>query len=130
MKKKTYTKGYITLLSVVIVAALSVAVTIGMLSRGIVASKNVATVESAIRARLLADVCGELALEKIHITPTYTNPGTSETLDGTCSYTITNLGGNRRSIISTGVSGIGQKKIDIEIDGIFPYIIILSWNEI
>lgn len=130
MKKHRYTKGYVTLLSVIVVAALSAAVTIGFLSRGVTASKNTVTVESAVRARILADVCAELALEKIRIVSTETNPGSSSTADGTCSYTITNLGGNRRSVVSIGISNAGQKKVDVEIDGIFPYITILSWNEI
>lgn len=131
MKTLDYKKGYITLLSVIVVAALASAVTFGFLSRGISASKNTSSFEAAIRARALADQCAEIALQKIRDEATFTTAGTSvSSVDGNCTYTIKNLGGNRRSIITTGHSGSGIKNVAVEVDGINPYIVILSWKEI
>jgi hypothetical protein len=126
-----FKKGYVTLLSVIVVAALASAITFGFLSRGISASKNTSSFEAAIRSRVLADICAEIALQKIRDEAQYTIEKASViSVNGNCTYTIKNLGGNRRSIITTGYSGSATKNLDVEVDGINPYIIILSWREV
>ena len=123
-------KGFATIMAVIIVGAIGAAIAIGFLNKGIDATKNAVSLQNSYQARQLADTCAEIALEYIRQSTTYVGSSSSSTDVGTCSYDVTNLGGNRRNITATGVSGDSSKKVLVEIDGINPKIIIISWREI
>jgi hypothetical protein len=132
-KKNKYNagqQGFATLMAVLIVGAIGAAVAVSFLNRGIEASKNTNSLEFALRARLLADQCAELALQDVRNNTAYVGKGSSSNSTGTCTYEVVQLGGNRRNITATGVSGDSTKKILVEIDGINPKIIIISWREV
>jgi hypothetical protein len=123
-------KGFATLMAVLIVGAIGAAVAVSFLSRGIDASKNAISIEAAAEARLLADQCAEIALQEIRNNTAYLGSGESSSESGTCSYVVTQDGGTRRNITSTGKAGDATKKVLVELEGIDPKIIIISWHEI
>ncbi len=122
--------GFVTLMAVLIVGAIGTAVAISFLSRGIEASKNTASLEFSYQARLVADQCVELALQNIRNNTDYLGTGSSSSATGTCTYEVTDFGGRRRNISAIGKSGSLTKKLLVEIDGINPQIIIISWREV
>ena len=127
---KNKNEGFATLMAVLIVGAVGAAFAVGFLNRGIQASKNTISIEHAYQAKILADQCAEVALQEIRNNTAYSGKGTSSSAVGTCTYEVTLLGGNRRNITAVGTAGTSTKKVLVEIDGIVPKIIILSWREI
>ncbi len=123
-------KGFATIMAVIIVGAIGAAIAIGFLNKGIDATKNAVSLQNSYQARQLADSCAEIALEHIRENTTYVSNGSESYDNGTCSYDVSDLGGNRRNITATGVSGDSTKKVLVELDGINPEIIIISWREI
>ncbi len=137
MKKNYKTKnisqknaGFVTLMAVLIVGAIGTAVAVSFLNRGIDSSKNTVSLEYSYQARLLADQCAELALQNIRNTTEYLGSGSSSNSTGTCTFLVEDYGGKRRNITAEGKSGDSTKKLLVEIDGINPQIIILSWREV
>jgi hypothetical protein len=128
--QKNMQQGFATLMAVLIVGAIGAAVAVSFLNRGIEASKNTTSLEFAFRARLLADQCVELALQDIRNNTDYVGKGSSTATTGTCTYEVVEFGGNRRNITAIGKSGDSTKKILVELDGINPEIIIISWREV
>ena len=123
-------EGFATIMAVLIVGAIGVAVAIGFLTRGIEASKDSNSIQYAYQAKSLADQCAEIGLQKIRDSATYIGTGDSSNDAGTCTYSVSSLGGTRRNIDSVGtVQGL-TKKVLVEIDGIFPKIIIIDWREV
>ncbi len=123
-------KGFATLMAVLIVGAVGAAFAVSFLSKGIQASKNTISVQHAYQAKLLADQCAELGLQEIRNSTIYTGSGSATSSVGTCTYEVTQLGGNRRNISTVGKAGDSTKKVLVEIDGIDPRILILSWREV
>lgn len=127
---KQKNSGFVTLMAVLIVGALGTAVAVSFLSRGIESSKNTTSLEFSFQARLLAEQCAELALQNIRNNTDYLGNGSSSNETGTCTFKVEDYGGKRRNISAVGISGESTKKLLIEIDGITPRIIILSWREV
>lgn len=133
MKHTSFQKnnsGFATLMAVLIVGAIGAAVAVAFLSRGIEASKNTLSIQAAYQARSLADQCAEIALDSIRANSDFLGSGESSSPAGTCTYAVSTLGGTRRNIDTTGKSGDTTKKVLVEIQGIFPKILIISWREI
>lgn len=123
-------QGFATLMAVLIVGAIGAAVAVSFLSRGIEASKNTISMQSAYQARSLADQCAEIALDSIRANSDYLGSGESSNPSGTCTYSVSTLGGTRRNIDTTGTSGDTVKKVLVELQGIYPKILIISWREV
>ncbi|MEN9582734.1 MAG: hypothetical protein RL641_688 [Candidatus Parcubacteria bacterium] len=129
-KKTTDSNGFATLMAVLIVGVFGVAVVIGFLNRGIDANKNALSITAAYQARQLADDCAEIALQGIRNTTDYEGKGSSTSDKGGCTYEVTSMGGTRKDIVSIGTSNGAIKKILVEIQGVNPKIIIISWREV
>lgn len=80
------------------------------------------------RAKALTAACAEMALEALREYNVY--EGTNNlTIDGnSCVYTVSNTGGDTRSIVVSGVVGDITRKINITTSGFNP-MIISSWQE-
>ncbi|MBP6926127.1 MAG: hypothetical protein KBB70_00330 [Candidatus Pacebacteria bacterium] len=123
-------KGFATLMAVLIVGAVGAAFAVSFLNKGIQSSKNTISIQHAYQSKLLADQCAELGLQEIRNVTTYVGSGSSSNAAGTCTYEVVELGGNRRNITGIGKSGDATKKVLVEIDGINPEILIISWREV
>lgn len=122
--------GYVALISVLIVGALAVAVTTGVLLLGLAWSQSSFTVEQSYQAMGLADACIEEALQQIADSTPFTGIGTLALGQGTCAYTVTNTGGQSRSVTSQGMVGGVVRKVGVTLNQIRPKIALTSWQEI
>lgn len=124
-------KGFITLISVLVVGAVGVAITLSVILLGLGSSRTSFALEQSNQAKVLANACAEEALQQIEDSTPFTSTGTSLTLGlGTCTYTVTNDGGQNRTITATGTVGTMIRKSTIIINQISPLITVTSWQEV
>jgi hypothetical protein len=122
--------GYITLLSVLVVGAISLAITTSLLLLGVGSSRTSFAKEQSEQTKALANACAEEALQQIRDSTTFTGSGSLSLGHGSCGYTVTSQGGQNRTITSTGTVGTLTRKAKIIITQINPNISISSWQEI
>jgi len=123
-------KGYITLISVLVVGAVGVAITTSLLLFGLGSSRSSFAAEQSAQARALAGACAEEALQQIRDSTPYTGSDSLSLGQGSCDYTVTNGGGQNRTIEATGTVGSVVRKVRVVIDTINPSINITSWQEL
>jgi len=121
-------KGYISLMSTLVIGAVVSVVTISILWISAVSAQNSVIRGNGIQARALADACAEYALQQIRDSSSFSGSG-NITLDGnTCSYSVSTGGGGSRTISTTGT--VDQSAIDLVVlvDAITPAINITAWT--
>lgn len=134
MKKRSgtcYNKtGYITLISVLIVGVIGVAIATSLILLGLGMSRTSFALEQSNQAKALANTCIEEALQQIRDSTPFTGTDNLTLGQGTCAYTVTNNGGQNRTITSSGTVGTIIRKVEVIIDTINPQINITSWQEV
>mgnify|MGYP001563863367 FL=1 len=121
--------GFITLISVLVVGAVGVAITLSMILLGLGSSRTSFALEQSNQAKALANACAEEAMQQIRDSTPFTGSGNLTLGQGTCSYTVTNTGGQNRTITSTGTVGTIVRKSTVIINQINPSILVTSWQE-
>jgi hypothetical protein len=127
---KSIRRGYIALLSVIIIGAVGAVIMLSVMLSGINSSKTDLALQQAGNAKVIAASCGEEALQKILETATTSGGGNLAMGSGTCTYTITSQGGQNITINATGVTGMATSKVKIVIATTSPSIILSSWQEV
>ena len=122
--------GYITLLSVLVVGAVGVAVTTSLILLGVSSSRTSFSYQQMYQAKNLANSCAEEGLEQIREVSSYAGSGNLTLGQGSCTYVVTNLGGDSRLIEATGTVGTVVRKTQVDISAINPLIVVSSWQEI
>lgn len=132
-KKKRYNSlrgGYITLISVLIVGAVGLSIATSLLLLGLNSSRTSFVNEQSAKARSLSNACVEKALQEIRNSVSYSGGDNFLYSTGSCSYFVTNTGGENREIIASGFVGTISRKTKIEINKINPQIEITTWVEV
>ena len=130
MLGKNTKAGFVTLISVLVVGAVGVAITLSIILLGLGSSRTSFAVEQSNQARALANACAEEALQQIRDSTPFTGTGNLSLGQGTCTYTVTSQGGQNRTITSSGTVGTILRKVKIIIDKITPNINVTSWQEV
>lgn len=123
-------KGFITLMSVLIVSAVGLSISISLILLGLGASRSSFALEQSKQAQSLAILCAEEGLQQIRNSTPFAGTGNLTVGLGTCTYTVINLTGQNRTITASGTIGTIIRKIAISIDQINPQINITSWQEV
>ena len=123
-------KGYIALISVLIITAITSLIAISAILMSINESNMGLTKDLSARAYYLADACVEEALQQINNSIPYMGTDSLTMGSGSCSYTVTSSGGQNRTIESTGTVGDLNRRVRVTIDAITPSINITSWDEV
>lgn len=129
-QRKQNSSGYITLLSILVVGAVGIAVTISLVLLGLGSSRTSFAVEQSNQAKGLANACAEEALQQIRDSTPFTGTGNLSFGQGTCTYTVTSQGGSNRTVDATGTAGSILRKVRVIVSTINPSIGISSWQEI
>ena len=122
--------GYVTLISVLVVGAVGVAITLSLILLGIGASRTSFAYEQSNQAKGLANVCAEEAMQQIRDSTPFIGSNTLTVGAGTCNYTVTSQGPQNRTIDALGTVGVIVRKVRIIINRINPTIQVVSWQEI
>jgi len=123
------TGGYITLVSVLVMGAIGVAITVSIILLGVGSSQTSFVDERSNQAKGLVNACVEEALQQIHDSISFTGSGTFMFGQGTCGYMVTNGGGSNRTIVSSSTIGVMIRKVTVQINQLNPTIHISSWQE-
>jgi hypothetical protein len=127
---KQKNSGYIALLSVIIVGAIATTIAVTFTLLGVGLSATSFAQEQASQARGLANACLEEGLQQIRSSIVYTGSGNLSIGQGTCSYTVTNLGGSNRLVIASSTVGTIIRKVQTNVTAITPTIVTSSWLEV
>lgn len=125
-----FQKGYITLLTVLLLVAVGTAIGISLILLGLSSSRTSFALTQSYQAKALANACVEEALEIITDNTPFTGSGTLTLGQGTCFYTVTSGGGQNRTIVASGTVGIIIRKVNVIITKITPHIVVSSWLEV
>lgn len=124
-------RGYIALISVVLMSALGLGIMLSVIAAGVNAGKTDFSLQQSGGARSIAASCAEEALQRILETSTTTSSGNLTIGSGTCSYLITSTSsGQNITIASTGVLGTVTSKIKVVVATTTPGITLSSWEEV
>jgi hypothetical protein len=123
-------KGYVALVTVLVIGAVGVAVAVSVILIGLGSSRTSFSLEQSNQAKALANACSEEALQQIRDSTPFTGTGNLTLGQGSCSYTVTSGESQNRTITSTGTVGTIMRKVKITIDKITPNINITYWQEV
>jgi len=123
-------KGYIALITVLITGAIGVAIATSLLLLGLGSSRTSFALEQSNQAKALANACAEEALQQIRDSTAFTGTGNLTLGQGSCAYTVTNDGGENRTVTASGTVGTVVRKIKIIVNTINPAINLTSWQEV
>lgn len=123
-------RGYITLISVLVVGAVGVAIATSLLMLGSASSRTSFALVQSSQARALASACAEEALQQIRASTPYTGTGGLSLGSGSCSYTVTSQGGENRTVTASGTIGTITRKVRVIVNDIYPLLTVESWQEL
>ena len=126
----TTPRGFITLLSVLLIGAIGFSIGATLLWFGVGTGKSSLAIDQSNAARGLAAACVEDALEQIRETTDFSGSSNLVLGQGTCGYTVAKLAGENRQITSVGTIGTIARKVKVSLDAINPQINLTSWQEV
>ena len=130
MHTNRHSDGYVVLVTVIVLGAITALITSSILILGLDLSRTSLALEQSSSAKGLADACAEEALQQIRDFAPFTGTGNLIFEQGTCSYTVANTGGDQRLTTALGTVGTVVRKVKITSDAINPNINIISWQEV
>lgn len=122
--------GFITLFSIIILAGVAMVLVGFLFGQSLWATKSSLEELGSAKARSSANACAETALQTIKDSNSFVGTGNLTINAVNCSYTVSNTGGNNRSI--TVIAGSGNeaiRKINITTDAFSPKLHISGWQE-
>ncbi len=122
--------GYVTLTSVLLVGAVCATIVTSLLWQAVGVTRTATTRQQSTLARELADVCAETGLGQIKLSTTFTGSATIVLGGGSCTYTVTNQGGQNRTVDASGSVGAVTRKAKVVVNGTSPVILVSSWQEV
>jgi hypothetical protein len=123
-------RGYVTLISILVVGAIGTAIATSLILLGISSSRTSFSVEQSNQAKGLTNACVEEALQQVRNSSSFTGSGNLTLGQGSCSYIVTSQGGQNRMITASGTVGSIVRKVTVVINRITPLINLTSWQEV
>lgn len=123
--------GYVLLLSVLVVAAVALAIGVGGILLAVGSAKTSLVAQQSYQAKSLANLCAEEALQKLRESVYYTGNESSSFTTGSCQIqTISGTGNVNRTIQTVGTVGTVQRKVKVIVATVQPTINVSSWQEV
>ncbi len=120
-------KGFILLISVIIVGAIAASVAIALLFLGTGGSKSAISYQSSNKAKAGVNTCVETALEQIRENTSYTGSGSLSINGGSCDYAVTGILPKTVTASST-FSGV-VRRVTVSVSAVNPTIS-STWQEL
>ena len=118
-------------MSVLVVGAVSLAVTVSVLLLGLGSARTSFTGAQSAQARALADACAEAALQVIHSALLCTAADNEIVFDqGTCSSSVASGGLLTCTIEATGFVGDTVRRTQVVLASVGPVITVSTWTEV
>ena len=123
-------KGYILLISVLILGAIGIAVASSLLLLGLGSSRSSFAFEQSNQAKLLANACAEEGLQQIRNVTSFTGVGNFSLGQGSCAYLVTSQGGENRIVEASSTVDTIVRKTKVTVNDINPAIVVVSWVDV
>ena len=123
--------GYIFLLSVLVVGAISLAITTSVLLLSTSAARTGLSLRNSTESLALAQACAEHALLALRSDSGYVGNETLAIGNGTCEIlSVGGTGNENRTVCTEGVRGDTARRLEILIIRLLPRVTITSWQEV
>lgn len=122
-------QGYVALLTILIVGAAALTISVTLLTTSADSQRSALVSVNASQARQLANACAEEALRVLRDTQTYTGSSNLTLSTGSCSYIVTNNGGQSRLITTSSTINSVVKKMTVYATIGTSSISVTSWRE-
>ena len=123
--------GFSTLVSIIIVGAVALSISVSLLSSTVDVSSKIKSNQDLFYARTLADSCAEQGLEKLRVNSSYAGLETLTYTYGSCQILAPGGTGNtNRTIQTIGTSGSSTRKVTVSISVVSPQMNITAWDEV
>ena len=122
-------KGYIALISVMIIAAIGAATAVSLLLLGLNSSRTSFILEQSNEAKALANACAEIALQNVAYYIPYNGSDTTDFEQGSCTYNVITTENSSDITVIGDVNDI-TRKIKITTDNSTSPISITFWKEV
>jgi len=123
-------KGYIAIISVLIILSVVLVVALGAGFMSIGEADMGLKIDQDSESYYLASACAEEALQRIHDSISFQGSGNLSFSNGSCSYTVILGSGESRTINASGALNNIIRRIKITISQITPAINISLWQEV
>lgn len=122
--------GFATLFSVIILILISTFIISGMLLTNNMTIKENALYRDSAEARILANSCADVAVNKLKLDNTYTGSETITVGAKQCQIlAITGSGNSNRVVRTSAVVNTVTRKVEVSITTIRPTTFISYWND-
>ena len=122
--------GYVFLLSVLVIGAIATATTVTLLLLGNAAERNAFSLWESTQAMENARTCAERSLLTLRQNLAYAGSSQVSLTDGSCSVVISGNGVDHRAVCVEGRRGTVVRRLELEIDRLFPTPQVSSWKEV
>lgn len=122
-------KGYIALISVMIIGAIGAATAVSLLLLGLNSSRTSLILEQSNQAKAVANACAEIALQNAAYHIPYNGSDTITLGQGSCDYSVITTGNSSDITVIGAVNDI-TRKIQITTDNSTSPISITFWKEV
>lgn len=123
-------RGYIALITILILGAVSLTVATTLLAMGANSQRSAIVSQSSTQARGLAMTCADQALQEIRNNLMYSGSGNLFFGQGTCTYSVAIQAGGSRQITVSGAVDSTVSNIQVYATIGTSSISITSWQEI
>lgn len=113
-----YAKGFVTMMTVLLIAVMAVSVVIGMLYATTSGLQADAARFARVHAAAYADACGEMGLHAMALDDSYTGSQTLTFTQGSCSYTVTGTLPKIMTVTGTSNGVVAERRIEKNLSGV------------
>ncbi|MEI6228436.1 MAG: hypothetical protein WCP11_00185 [Candidatus Saccharibacteria bacterium] len=122
-----YDKGYVALLTVVILGVVAAVIATSLVLLGLGHSRTALSEVQSASAKAAADSCAEEGLKQIRLSASYTGTGSLTLSNATCTYSVS--ASATSSVTATGISGNVTRRVTIDISSRTPSLVFTKWQE-
>jgi len=123
-------KGFVILLSVLIIGVIGLSIALYLLTAGLVFSKSSFNLEQSNQTKMLANTCAEYGLYKISSCTSTEGIFNLNLTEGNCTYSVIKQSETSRTIESQGNVSNVTRRVKIEVDELEPVVHVNSWQEV
>ncbi|MCX6716847.1 MAG: hypothetical protein NTV72_02910 [Candidatus Taylorbacteria bacterium] len=122
-------KGFTTLFIVIILGSLVTGLVIAFSISSVWSIRGNTNLVNSNISKALVNACAEMALETLRLNNNYTGTGNISLNGNSCSYSISNTGGNTRAIVASSTVSGTIRKVNVNTSTFNP-ISITNWQEV
>lgn len=123
-------RGYVLLAAMLVIGAVGTTIATSLVLMGVSSLQSGGAIADSVEAKALANACAERALQEIWLSASFAGTATLPLGNGSCTYTVTNTGGENRTISVSGTRGTVTRRATITVNEVTSSVGVNSWGEV